>query len=100
MADTIVNTPGRDGTTDNVVGWVIAAVIALALFLGVIVFFRNSIFTPTTPVTSTQVNIPNTGGTPTDSTSGAGGSATGTTGGAGAGTGTGGAATGGTSDGY
>jgi len=90
MADTIVNTPGRTDTTDNMVGWVIAAVIALALFLGVIALFRNTALTPTAPVTSTQVNIPNTGSVPADTTGGSGtGNGTGTTG---SGTGTGGGA--------
>jgi len=61
MADTIVNAPGRTDATDSVVGWVIAAVIAFALFVGVIALFRNSSVTPTTPTATTQVNIPNTG---------------------------------------
>ena len=90
MADTIVNTPGNMDRTDNVVGWVIAAVIALALFLGVIALFRNTALTPTTPITTTEVNIPNTGGTPAGMMDGTGGSGTGTgTGTTGSGTGTG-----------
>ena len=89
MADTIVNTPGRDGTTDNVVGWVIAAAIALALLIGVVALFRNSSVTPTMPTANTQVNIPNTGSTPADASGGTSGSATGTTDGVGTGTGTG-----------
>jgi|SRR3989338_5272615 len=90
MADTIVNTPGSIDRTDNVVGWVIAAVIALALFLGVIALFRNTVLTPAAPITSTEVNIPNTGVAPVDTTGGTSGSGTGTgTGMTDSGTGTG-----------
>ena len=74
MADTIVNTPGNMDRTDNVVGWVIAAVVALALFLGVIALFRNTVLSPATPITSTEVNIPNTGVTPEGTTEGTSGS--------------------------
>lgn len=73
MVDTIVNTPGR-GVTDSAVGWVIAAVIALALVIGVIALFRNN---PATPSAATQVTIPNTGGIAPDTTDGTSGTDTG-----------------------
>ncbi len=85
MADTIINTPGT--TTDSAVGWVIAAIVVLALAIGAFALFRNS---GTTPNTIIQTSIPNTGVTPatggTGATNGSGstgstGSTGGTTGG-------------------
>ena len=90
MADTIVNTPSRrtGDTSDNAVGWVIAAIIILALIIGFFAIFRNNSVAPSTtaPAANVQTTIPNTGaggttgGTDTSGSGGSTGGATGNTG--------------------
>ena len=83
MADTtIVNTSSRganaDDATDSVVGWVIAAIVPVAIIVGAVILLRNNNVAPTTvPSINVDVTLPAGSGT---------GSGTGT------GTGTGGTA--------
>ena len=100
MADTIINSRrGQTGSdvTDSAVGWVIAAIVILALAIGFIALFRhNAATTPGTPNTGapTQINNTGTGGTGGATTpGGTGGASTPSTGGPGSTGGT----TGGTS---
>ena len=99
MADTtIVNTPARRGevdTADNAVGWVIAAIVLVAIIVGAVVLLRRGAVTaPTTvPGTNVQVSLPSGSG-------GSGSTGSGSTGAGAGSTGAGAGASGSTGAGY
>jgi len=80
MADTYVDNARRSDTTDSAVGWVIAAIIVLALIVGLFAIFRNTNTAGNTaPAAGVQTQIPNTGvdnGVPSTGGTGASGGAT------------------------
>ena len=64
MADTIVSLPRRHrgDVIDTTVGWVIAAVIGLALAIGVFALLRNPGASTEMPSVTVQAAIPSTSG--------------------------------------
>ncbi len=55
MADTIINTPGTRDTDANTVGWVLALIVALAVIVAAVFWYRNG--APAVPNTGTDINI-------------------------------------------
>ena len=68
MADTtIVNTSARraDSGIDSAVGWVVAAIVLIAVIVGAMILLRNATGATDTPGANIEVSLPSGSGTGT-----------------------------------